>query len=75
MTCQRCNSTRVLECDAHASDCQSYRLRGHAIAPGYAPAIAGICNDDDLFPDICLDCGQTQGDFPKPPVGQLGEEG
>jgi hypothetical protein len=31
---------------------------------GYAPAIAGICDDDDLFPTICLDCGQVQGVFP-----------
>ncbi len=70
MKCQKCGSDRVLVCYAKASDCQNYTLAGK-FKEGYAPTIDGICGGDDLCPDICLNCGQVQGEFPKPPVEGL----
>jgi len=40
---------------------------------GYAPKITNICDGDNTFPDICINCGQTQGEFPKPPIKLEGE--
>lgn len=70
MKCQRCGSDRVLHCSAHASDCQMYSIKEKG-KQGYAPYIEGICGGDDLGPTICLNCGQVQGKFPKPPVEGL----
>lgn len=64
MQCQRCNSYRILEMNAKASDCQTYDLQG-AEKEGYAPDIEDICQGDYVFPKICLDCGQVAGKFPK----------
>lgn len=74
MKCQRCQSTRVLITQAHASDRQNYSLRDADRESDYAPDIEGICGGDELFPRICLDCGQTQGQFPKPLVKELESE-
>ena len=63
--CQRCESTRILECSAKGDDRQSYGL-GDSEQTGYAPYIDDICGGDYLQPDICLNCGQVQGTFPKP---------
>lgn len=65
MKCNVCESTRILEISAKVSDRGCYELEGKEI-DGYAPEVANICGDggDYIFPDICLDCGQTQGDFP-----------
>lgn len=67
MTCQRCNSTRVLSISAHASDMFNWTLDG-ADGDGYLPRDFGIGGGDDLHTDICLDCGQVQGVFPLPPT-------
>jgi hypothetical protein len=74
MNCQTCDSTRVLSTHAHASDRQNYSLREASIDAYYAPRIPGICGGDALFPDICLDCGQCQGTFPKEQVPKLEDE-
>jgi len=74
MRCQRCDSDRVLITQAHASDCQNYELKDFVRYTNYAPDISEICQGDDLFPQICLDCGQVQGTFPKPTIPELGEE-
>ena len=66
MKCQRCGSLRILHCNAHASDRQTYSVGDRSSGqPDYAPNISDICDVDALFPKICLDCGQTQGSFPK----------
>ena len=32
---------------------------------GYLPYISDICGGDDVDIKICMECGQTQGTFPK----------
>lgn len=72
--CQRCQSDRILDCSAHASDCQSYSMRNCGPEhQGYAPRIKDICGGDELSPSICLDCGQVQGTFPKETPDELVE--
>lgn len=73
MNCQRCGSARVLECNAKASDCQFYKIGNRMIGPGYAPGLPFTLSGDYLSPDICLDCGQTQGKFPVAMVKELEE--
>lgn len=64
MRCQVCNSDRVLELDAHSRDCNTVVFQGKE-SNSYLPYISGICGGDDVSVNICLDCGQTQGTFPK----------
>jgi len=61
--CQRCSSDRILNLNAKCSDCCDFTLRDKS-EQGYAPHVEGICGGDYITPDICLDCGQTQGKFP-----------
>lgn len=68
--CQRCDSERVLCINAKPSDRASFSV-GSIETSGYAPDVSDICNDDYTFPRICLDCGQTQGGFPKPIIHKL----
>lgn len=70
MNCQRCKSERVLRVRVSHSDRGHFYL-GNESHIGYAPDISNICNNDDTFPDICMNCGQTQGDFPKDAPKQL----
>lgn len=73
MNCKRCNSKRVLSLMSHASDRHVAELNGKEKI-GYAPEIQGICGGDDTNLDICLDCGQVQGIFPKSKVEELEDE-
>jgi hypothetical protein len=41
---------------------------GVEIQGDYAPRIKGICGGDYTRFSVCLDCGQVQGEFPKPQV-------
>lgn len=63
--CQKCGSVRILSTNSYGRDCQNYSLEGQSIEADYAPIIPEICGGDSLFPDICMDCGQCQGTFPK----------
>jgi hypothetical protein len=70
MKCSRCDSERILRINAKHSDCADFHI-GDAERQGYAPHVEGICGGDYTYPDICLNCGQTQGTFPKGAVGEL----
>lgn len=65
MTCQHCSSTRILHVSAHASDLFNWTLNDKE-GDGYLPNDFGIGGGDDLYVDVCLDCGQVQGEFPLP---------
>lgn len=65
MSCQKCNSERVCSVQSHASDCHFVRI-GEKESYGYLPSDLGIGGGDDLEMEFCLDCGQIQGDFPRP---------
>lgn len=63
--CQKCNSERVITVCSHASDLHV------VIAPhldyehdGYLPDIPNIGVGDDVEMDVCLECGQVQGEWP-----------
>jgi hypothetical protein len=61
-------------CNAKGGDRQNYAIGDREINADSAPEVPDICGGDYLFPDICLDCGQTQGKFPKPVVDRLESE-
>jgi hypothetical protein len=73
MKCQKCGSDRVIEYSAKCSDLCFTMYKGKEY-DGYVPNV-----DDDLDkggdylqPKICLECGQTQGKFPKPDPDFIG---
>jgi len=63
--CTDCNSRRVLELTAKCSDCCGYSI-GNLSGDGYVPQGLGIGGGDYVEFNICLDCGQVQGQFPRP---------
>lgn len=65
MNCQRCNSDRVVNINAKASDLFLV-LIGDKEENGYLPKDMGIGGGDYLAMDYCLECGQVQGKFPLP---------
>ena len=63
--CQRCNSSRVFSVTAHCNDlCVVSYADNHY--EGYVPYGMGIGGGDDVEIDVCLDCGQLQGTWPRP---------
>jgi len=68
MACQRCKSERVLSVSAKCSDCCVCEIFGNE-KDGYVPTDvligAGGFGDYVRF-DVCLECGQMQGEFPQP---------
>jgi len=63
MTCQKCKSERVLSMSAKCSDlCHCYFM-GHE-KDGYAPDLDPLSGGDYIEFDVCLECGQVQGEFP-----------
>lgn len=71
MKCQRCGSERVFDIRAKCGDKCSVMIRGREIVD-YPPSVQGICGGDYVFPQICLECGQAQGEFPKPELNMEG---
>lgn len=65
MICRKCNSSRVLDITAKCSDTFSCGLNGIE-HEGYVPSDLGIGGGDYIDFRLCLDCGQMQGNFPKP---------
>ena len=61
--CTRCSSTRVLSVHAHGRDCNVFQINGYE-HEGYVPADFRIGSGDDVEFDMCLNCGQVQGEFP-----------
>lgn len=65
MKCQRCSSERVGKINGKSSDLNNYSL-GEKSGDGYVPYDWGIGGGDYYSIKICLDCGQVQGEFPRP---------
>lgn len=63
MECDNCESERVLSISVKNSD-RFYGTINGVEYRGYTPDIPPIGSDDYTDPDICLDCGKVQGDFP-----------
>lgn len=68
--CQRCQSQRVASIVGKCSDCFSADIPADGIDSyqGYALRIEDICGGDYIELEVCLDCGQVQGKFPKEKV-------
>lgn len=63
MTCQKCKSERVLSVSAKCSDlCHCYYMDHEK--DGYAPELDPVGGGDYIEFDVCLECGQMQGEFP-----------
>lgn len=77
MACQRCKSERVLLVSAKCSDCCNCEINGHE-SDGYVPTDVLIGKGgfgDYVRFDVCLECGQMQGEFPQPEMAlEAGEE-
>jgi len=65
MKCHRCNSERTLEVSAKCADLCFVRM-GDFEHNGYVPQDCGITYGDYVMFDLCLECGQLQGKFPRP---------
>ena len=65
MDCKRCGSNRILVASAHCRDLGCFEIAGQE-HNGYVPDDLGIGGGDDVAFDLCLDCGQMQGDWPLP---------
>jgi hypothetical protein len=68
MECQRCKSKRVISVNAKCSDLCVCSIAGHE-RDGYVPrdVVFGKGGFGDYVEfDLCLDCGQMQGEYPQP---------
>lgn len=63
MTCQKCNSNRVVSVSAKCSDLCVIEYNGSS-SNGYVPRDLGIGGGDYVDFSYCLECGQLQGIFP-----------
>ena len=63
--CQRCESNKLFSMNAKFNDMFTFTYQGkNHDTPDYAPNVDNICDSDYAFPEICLECGQVQGNFP-----------
>jgi hypothetical protein len=66
MSCQRCQSDRLVRVSAKTSD-QFYAETQNKEYDGYVPKGIGLGSNSDVCNfSYCLDCGQIQGSFPLP---------
>lgn len=65
MNCQTCKSDRVVLVDGKTSDMCGVNINDKT-AHGYVPSDMGIGGGDYLRFELCLNCGQVQGEFPLP---------
>lgn len=70
MTCQRCNSKRVLNFNGKCSDLYSADMNGMSYE-GYALHSVNLDGGDYVGGAVCLDCGQLQGKWPVDPIEEL----
>lgn len=63
LTCQRCGSERVLHLHTHSRDCH-FATFMDVENDGYAPKGLPFCDGDDAWFEVCLKCGQLQGEWP-----------
>lgn len=64
MKCQRCPSERVIQVTGKCSDCCGVYMDDSKMN-GYVPDDLGIGGGDYIDFDLCLECGQLQGIFPR----------
>jgi len=69
MKCQKCGSDRVVSITAKCPD-------GFTVSTGdnvnfNSTDIENLCDGEYVDPDVCLDCGQVQGQFPVAFNGKL----
>ncbi len=64
MACQRCASNRIAEISAKCSDLCFIKIPGFKEHDGYVPNSLNIGGGDFVRLELCLDCGQVQGEFP-----------
>lgn len=65
MSCQRCNSKRILSAQGKCNDLCCLDI-GKKEYVGYVPQGLNIGDGDEMFFNVCLDCGQMQGQYPIP---------
>ena len=65
--CQRCQSARIMTVMGKVSDAFSGDI-GEKRCHGYVPEDLGIGGGDYVAFFLCLDCGQIQGEWPRPPT-------
>jgi len=63
MKCKRCGSERVLEVSGKCDDRCCVTFKG-VERVDYPPRVKGVCGNDYIGVDVCLECGQVQGSFP-----------
>jgi hypothetical protein len=68
MGCQKCKSEKILRFSGKVSDLFNWDLPDRE-GDGYVPKGIGLGGGDYVKGDLCLDCGQLQGEWP-----QLGPE-
>lgn len=69
MACQNCGKDRLVSVNAKCDDrCIVSKERDKRLVKttGYVPHIINIGSGDYLSFEVCLHCGQVQGDFPVP---------
>ena len=64
-TCQRCNSDRLLSGGGKSSDMNHFNYKD-VDRGGYVPYIENVGGGDDIYIEVCLECGQLQGAWPQP---------
>lgn len=74
MPCQRCNSNRVVSISGKCDDRFFASSNGNQY-DGYVPYDLGIGGGDNIDFDLCLECGQIQGEFPMEPAKIEGRVG
>jgi len=63
--CQKCESKRVMSLYGKCSDMSNFSMQEFDHEhDGYAPHIPNVCGGDNIQFDVCLDCGQIQGEWP-----------
>jgi len=63
MACKNCGSERILSVNGKCSDCCSLSFN-NVDQVDYNPGDCGIGSGDYIRFELCLNCGQIQGDFP-----------
>lgn len=65
MSCQKCESKRVMSLYGKCSDRSNSSMQEFDHEhDGYTPHINNVCGGDDIDITVCLDCGQLQGEWP-----------
>lgn len=73
MSCQNCNSNRLINISAKCSDLCLIEI-GDTEYDGYVPRDIGIGGGDYVRMTYCLECGQIHGDWPMPLTQLEGEQ-